>query len=89
MDGYNGTSTLSISGKRMSPWFWVTLIVAILAMADCSRQDSAEKARKAQVNEEWMRSPEQSFRFCIATVAGQHGTASAEQITACNKAAGR
>lgn len=88
MDGYNGSS-IHISGKKMSPWAWITLIVAILSISQCSMKDSEEKARKAERDAAWMASPEQAFRFCIATVAGNHGTASPEQILACNKAAGR
>ena len=89
MNGYNGTSTISVKGGRLSPWFWIALIVSVLAIADCSKQGYVEKTRQAELDRAWATSPEQSFRFCISTAAGLNGTATPEQITACNKAAGR
>lgn len=70
-------------------WRWAFAIVAVLAVANCSSKDSDVKKQEQKDLAEWQASPEFSFRFCITTVAGEHGTATPEQIMACNKVAGR
>lgn len=79
--------------KKSSPWLWLFLIVVVCATSQCTIEDNRLKAakeeREAADLKNWQDSPEFAFRFCITTVAGEHGTATPEQIEACNKVAGR
>lgn len=72
-----------------SPWFWIFMCVLVLAVTQCTREDSANKAKEEADLKAWQTSPEGNFRFCITTATGGDGQATPEQITACNKAAGR
>lgn len=72
---------------------WVGSIFLILTITaivtSCIREENAREAKVAEELRQWHSSPEYNFRFCITTAAGQNGTATPEQIAACNKAAGR
>lgn len=82
-----------IPKQKTSPWAYLVLILVILFVGKCTldREAGARKMAELKVAEqkEWNNSPEYRFRFCLTTAAGESGTASAEQIEACNKAAGR
>lgn len=70
-------------------WPWVFAIVAIISIAQCSGKESEVKKQEQKDLASWQATPEFAFRFCITTVAGENGTATPEQIMACNKVAGR
>lgn len=82
----NDTPTQS---NRKSPWFWIFMCVLVLSVTQCAREDSAVKAKEDAELKAWQATPEYNFRFCITTAVGGDGTATPEQIAACNKAAGR
>lgn len=69
------------------PWIFAT--VAVIAVSNCSGKVSEEKKQEQKDLAAWQATPEFAFRFCITTVAGENGTATPEQIMACNKVAGR
>lgn len=71
------------------PWLWIFLIVLVTVGSKCTMEESRIKSEKESQDKAWLNSPEYAFRFCITTAAGDKGTATAEQIEACNKAAGR
>lgn len=75
--------------QRKSPWFWIFMCVLVLAVTQCTREQTASAERKEAELKTWQTSPEGNFRFCITTATGAEGTATPEQIAACNKAAGR
>lgn len=68
------------------------LLIAGVLLKGCL-DSRAERDKQAAIDQKelaaWIASPEYAFRFCITTVAGANGTATPEQIMACNKAAGR
>lgn len=69
--------------QRKSPWFWIMLIVTVLAASQCTMEDTKAKRAAEAEQKAWQDSPEAAFRFCITTVAGANGTASPAQIEAC------
>lgn len=58
-------------------WGWAFAIAAVLATSQCASQ-----VNRAKIEAE-------AIRHCIVTAAKVMGTATPEQINACNKAAGR
>lgn len=70
-------------------WPWAFAIVAVASVANCSSKEFDAKKQEQLELKAWQATPEFAFRFCITTVAGEHGTATPEQIMACNKVAGR
>lgn len=69
--------------QKKSPWFWIFLIVSVLAISQCAMEDTRAKRQSEAELKTWQDSPEAAFRFCITTVAGASGTASPAQIEAC------
>lgn len=73
--------------KWLLVWFMVFGLSGLVV--SCVHEDREQKRVEAQELKDWQNSPEHAFRFCITTAVGMNGTATPEQIHACNKAAGR
>ncbi|ABY62903.1 hypothetical protein ST201phi2-1p070 [Pseudomonas phage 201phi2-1] len=75
--------------RKPNVWMWIFLIVLVMSATQCTIKTEESKVAQAKLEDDWNNSPEKAFRFCLVTVAGESGTATPEQINACNKAAGR
>ena len=78
---------MTVNAKKFIPC--VIAVLGVVALTWVIHNRIVEKNVEADELKTWQASPEYAFRFCITTVAGSNGTVSAEQIAACNKAAGR